>query len=47
MNEPDKVEQVELDRYGVQRVPAHAFLWEGYRHSSGRDALVAAKRNAK
>lgn len=47
MNERDKVDQSELDRYGIQRVPADTFLWEGYRYSSARDALAAAKRNAK
>lgn len=43
----DKAEQAELDRYGIQRVPADAFLWGGYRYSTARDALAAAKRNAK
>jgi hypothetical protein len=47
MNQGDKVEQAELDRYGIQRVPADAFLWGGYRYSNARDALAAAKRNAK
>ncbi|HEX5259743.1 MAG TPA: hypothetical protein VFW35_13310 [Sphingomicrobium sp.] len=46
MSEFDKVEQSELDRYGIERVPADAFLWGGYRYSSARDALAAAKRNA-
>lgn len=43
----DDVPQSELDRFGVERVPADAFLWGGYRYSSARDALAAAKRNAK
>ncbi len=47
MNERDKVEQADLDRYGIQRVPADTFLWGGYRYSTARDALAAAKRNAK
>jgi hypothetical protein len=47
MNERDKAEQAELDRYGIQRVPADTFLWGGYRYSTARDALAAAKRNAK
>ena len=47
MNERDKVEQAELERYGIQRVPADAFLWGGYRYSNARDALAAAKRSAK
>jgi hypothetical protein len=47
MNERDKAEQAELDRYGIQRVPADTYLWGGYRYSTARDALAAAKRNAK
>ena len=47
MNERDKVEQAELDRYGIQRVTADTFLWGGYRYSNARDALAAAKRSAK
>lgn len=47
MNERDKVEQAELDCYGIQRVPADIFLWGGYRYSNARDAVAAAKRNAK
>ena len=47
MNERDKAEQAELDRYGIQRVPTDTFLWGGYRYSNARDALAAAKRSAK
>jgi hypothetical protein len=43
----DSVPQSELDRYGIQRVPADSFLWGGFRYSNARDALAAAKRNAK
>ena len=43
----EDVPQSELDRYGIQRVPAETFLWGGYRYSNARDALAAAKRNAK
>lgn len=42
-----KVDQAELDRYGIERIPADLFLWNGYRYSSARDALAAAKRSAK
>ena len=45
MTDRDKVEEAELKRYGVERVPADAFLWGGYRYSNARDALAAAKRN--
>lgn len=47
MTEQDKLEQAELDRYGIERVPAHHYLWSGYRYSSARDALAAAKRTPK
>ena len=43
----DAVPQSELDRYGIERVPADVFLWGGYRYSSARDAVAAAMRNAK
>ena len=43
----DEVPQADLDRYGIERVPADYFLWGGYRYSSARDAVAAAKRNAK
>jgi len=43
----DGVPQTELDRYGIERVPADVFLWGGYRYSNARDALAAAKRSAK
>ena len=37
----------ELDRYGIERVPADVFLWGGYRYSNASDALAAAKRSVK
>jgi hypothetical protein len=43
----DAVPQSELDRYGRERVPADVSLWGGCRYSNARDALAAAKRNAK
>ena len=47
MQERKKVEQAELDRYGIERVPSDVFLWGGYRYSSVHDAIAAAKRNAR
>jgi hypothetical protein len=49
MSGPNKggVPQSELDRYGIERVPADVFLWGGYRYSNARDAIAAAKRSAK
>ena len=43
----DKIDQAELDRYGIERVPADVFLWGGFRYSHARDAVAAAKRKAK
>ena len=47
MSERDKVDQTELDRFGIERVPADVYLWGGYRYSNARDAVAAAKRSAK
>lgn len=46
MSERDKTEQAELDRYGIERVPADVYLWGGYRYSNARDAIAAARRKA-
>lgn len=43
----DEVPQAELDRYGIERVPADVFLWCGYRYSNARDAVAAARRKAQ
>jgi hypothetical protein len=42
-----EIDRAELERYGIERVPADVFLWGGYRYSNARDALAAAKREAK
>jgi hypothetical protein len=34
----------ELERYGIVRIPADTFVWNGFRYSHVRDALAAAKR---
>jgi len=47
MRDADEVSEAELARYGIERFPADVFLWGGYRYSNARDALAAAKRNAK
>ena len=44
MTNPDQAESAELERYGIVRVPADTFEWNGYRYSHARDALAAAKR---
>jgi hypothetical protein len=43
-SEPD---DAELKCFGIERVPADVFLWQGYRYTHARDALAAAKRAAK
>lgn len=43
----DQIPQSELDRYGIERVPADVFLWGGYRYSNARDAIAAARRAGK
>ena len=47
MKPGDTVEQAELDKHSIVRVPADFFLWGGYRYSSAHDALAAARRAAK
>lgn len=47
MPDADNPSEGELARYGIERVPVDTFLWGGYRYSNARDALAAAKRNAK
>lgn len=37
----------ELDRYGIERVPADVYVWQGFRYSNVPDALAAANRDAK
>ena len=46
-NPNEECDQAELDRYGINRVPADVFHWEGYRYSNARDAIAAARRSAK
>jgi hypothetical protein len=47
MSKTDEIEQSELDRHGIETVPANFFRWGGFRYSNARDALAAAKRAAK
>jgi hypothetical protein len=47
MSPRDTVDQAELNKHGITRVPADVFLWGGYRYSNARDALAAAKRGVK
>jgi len=47
MKDHEQVDPSELERHGIKRVPADVYLWGGYRYSNARDALAAAKRDAK
>ena len=40
----DQLVQEELDKLGIERVPADVFLWNGYRYSNARDAIASALR---
>ena len=44
MTATDQSDSKELERYGIVRVPADTFLWNGFRYSHVRDALAAARR---
>ena len=39
--------QVELEQYGIVPVQLTVFDWGGYRYSSAKDAIAAAKRQPK
>jgi hypothetical protein len=47
INTDKDIDDSELARLGIERVPAHVFLWGGYRYSHARDAVAAAKREPK
>ncbi len=40
-------DEAELARLGIERAPAHVYLWGGFRYGSARDAIAAAKREPK
>jgi hypothetical protein len=43
----NQVDGAELERLGIVRVMTESFLWGGYRYTSARDALAAARREEK
>ena len=45
MTATDTTDAKELERYGIVRVPADTFVWNGYKYSHVRDALAAARRS--
>lgn len=36
----------EIDRFGIEVVAVKTYHWGGYRYSSARDAVAAAKRSS-
>jgi hypothetical protein len=46
MTATDPTSASELERYGIVRVPADIFEWNGFRYTHARDALAAARREA-
>lgn len=43
----DAVDQRELDRLGIKRVPTEVFVWGDFRYSNASDAIAAARRSEK
>ena len=41
------IDQSELDRLRIKRVPAEVFVWGNYRYSNAHDAIAAARRAEK
>jgi hypothetical protein len=41
------IDETELARLGIKRVEASIFHWGEYRYSNLRDAIAAARREAK
>lgn len=39
--------EVQLEKFGIIRVPADVFTFGGYRYSSAKDAIAAAERSAR
>ncbi len=43
----NSVDEAELARLGIKRIPADVFIWGGFPYSNARDAIAAAKPNKK
>jgi hypothetical protein len=43
----NSIDNAELARLNIERVPSETFLWGGYRYGNARDAIAAAKRGEK
>ena len=40
----NQIDEMELARLGIRRVPGDTFHWGEYRYSNVRDAVAAARR---
>lgn len=40
----NSAEEPDLGSLGIERVKTEAFIWGGYRYSTARDAIAAARR---
>ena len=45
--DPAEAVRSQLERYGIERIPADVFIWGGYRYSNASDAIAAAKRSER
>lgn len=43
----EQTDDAELTRLGIECVSTPAYLWGGYRYSTARDAIAAARRAEK
>lgn len=41
------IDQRELDRLRIKRVPTEVFIWREFRYSNAADAIAAARRAEK
>lgn len=41
------IDQAELDRLRIKRVPTEVFVWGDFRYSNASDAIAAARRAEK
>ena len=43
-NNENQIDESELSRLGIKRVPTVTYQWGDYRYGNARDAVAAAKR---
>jgi hypothetical protein len=43
----NSIDEAELDRLRIRRVPADVFVWGEFRYSNASDAIAAARRAEK